>query len=211
MTPAELPASIDGWRDSKAYAEENQWPLLATGDWSWVYNVPNTEIVWRITPFDPAFEVFVKTCLSSPANPHLPDIHGNHTHRMGGATTVMERLDEVERELAESWFADLDRGGTPALEQLRQGISAPELGSDVSLFVGIDRNPANVLRRPSDGELVFTDAFWINGPLLLELVRTAPEKALENYPRSKLAEWAHLPCMDEATTTLILRAIDSVA
>jgi len=206
-----LPGDMSGWREAKGHADGNGWTLLATGDWSWVYEVAGTATVWRITPFDPAFEVFVQTCRDHSGNPHLPSIEANHVHPAGGMTTVIERLEEVDDTTAREWLTDLDAGITPKLGDLREILEQDTARADVPLFEGVDRNPANVLQRRRDGTFVLTDGFWINGPLLLELVKRAPAGALLHYPADSLSEWAHLPCMDEATTALILRAIESVS
>ncbi|NND02737.1 MAG: hypothetical protein HKN91_08120 [Acidimicrobiia bacterium] len=168
----DLPTRFDDWRESKAHAAGNGLARLATGDWSWVYQAPSAATVWRITPFDPAFDAFAKVC-SANRNAHLPNVATHHSHPSGGTTTVLERLEEVEEQAARDWFAEFDAGSTSALVELKRILTDPDIGSEIGLFMGLDRNPANILRRPADGELVFTDAFWVNGPHLLELIKIA--------------------------------------
>jgi len=82
--------------------------------------------------------------------------------------------------------------------------------SDLPLLVGLDLNPANVLRRVATDDLVLTDALWIHGVRLFELVTTEPETPLALYSRYELSAYAHLPCMDDAGRSELLKALESV-
>ncbi len=83
--------------------------------------------------------------------------------------------------------------------------------SDIPLLVGLDLNPANLLRRPASGEIVFTDALWIHGVRLFELVGHSPAEALGLFSRAELEAYAHLPCMDPAATAAILESLSMAA
>ena len=209
MTGAIRWGELRSWRDAQEAVTARSWELLATGDWSWVYREPGADQAVRITPFDPAFGLFAKFCAANAGNLHLPRIDLHASHADGGSTTVMELLQPVTPQAAEAWLELIKTDNTPELARLRHSLDAFDPGDDVPLFAGVDYNPANVMRRVSDGSLVFTDAFWIEGRKLLKLISDRPAAALDHYPRASLSDWAHLPCMDAATTSLILRQLDS--
>lgn len=121
----------------------------------------------------------------------------------------MELLQPVTTDVAAAWLERLKKGDTAELTALRDALDAVDPGSDVPLFAGVDHNPANVLRRERDGRLVFTDAFWIEGRKLLQLISERPSAALALYARASLIDWAHLPCMDAPTTSMILHQLES--
>ncbi len=122
----------------------------------------------------------------------------------------MELLHPVAADAAKTWLDSLDEGATPELAILREGLGNVQIGTETPLFAGLDRNPANVLQRESDGRLVLTDAFWIEGPELLRIITEEPAAALALYPLAGLSNWAHLPCMNSETTSMILQQIESV-
>lgn len=198
---------LPSWRAALTQAQHDGWNIIATGDWSWVHESPNGAKAWRITPFDPAFDAFAKVCLTTD-HPHLPRIEATQQHPGGGSSVIMERLDRISERTARAWLEDFANATKGPLASLRQLLHDRADQSTIPLFVGIDANPANVLVRPSDGVVVFTDAYWINGPHLMTLMRTEPSEALDAYPADVLKNWAHLPCMDEETTAMILRQID---
>lgn len=202
--------AFSSWRAARTHADDSGWDVIATGDWSWVYAAPDRASVWRISPFDPAFDAFAELCLTA-ENPHLPRIEAIHHHRAGGTSTIMERLERLPEAEAGDWLANLASAAEGSVADLRQLLQHHADRSTIPLFAGIDTNPANVLVRPADGVVVFTDAYWVNGPQLLELVKTAPRRAVDAYPARALENWAHLPCMDSATTALILGQIGGVA
>ena len=51
--------------------EENGYQRIAEGDWAYVYQSPESTRVVRITPYDPAYLLFVHTCWMFP-QPNLP-------------------------------------------------------------------------------------------------------------------------------------------
>jgi hypothetical protein len=161
-----------------------------------------------VTPFDPAFLEYTRVARTLAGNPHVVVIDDVVMHPLGGYTVLMERLEPVDSETARQFFADLRTSeNTTAATELLAAIEAHR--SDVPLFAGYDTNPTNVLRRPADGTLVLTDAFWINGPELWRLVTEDPAAAIEVYSPKDLARWAHLPCMNAAATARILAAVSA--
>lgn len=120
----------------------------------------------------------------------------------------MEWLDPVSTIDAETWFESFEQEKEGTEADARRLLEDTAAHIKLPLFAGLDKNPDNVLRRSSDGTLVLTDAFWINGPRLYEMIHTEPQEALALYPADALEQWAHLPCMDEQATASILAAID---
>lgn len=203
-------SDIAGWRAAREWAQGRGWTLTATGDWSWVYKSPDGRLAWRVTPFDPAFGLFARICSAQP-HPLLPKIVASLAHVEGGHSTVMEWLDPAGQAEAERWFATFKSTQVGPEADLRRLLMTAANDTELPLFMGIDDNPANVMRRPGTGGFVLTDAFWINGVLLLEMVHEDPATALSHYTVEELSHWAHLPCMDAEETALILQNIGGAA
>lgn len=185
---------------------------MGEGDWSWVYGRPDEPRVVRLTPFDPAFLLFAAVAGRQPDHLASPRIHDVTTFANSGYAVTMERLEPVPRDAALVWLTAL-MARDPSAEPLMRFVRALELAvaeSDLPLLVGLDLNPANVLRRPDSGDLVLTDALWIHGVRLFELVTTEPATALGLYTRPELTAYAHLPCMDDDGQRALLGALDSV-
>jgi len=199
-------ADTPSWRAALAQAEASGWRVAATGDWSWVYRSPEGDRAWRITPFDPAFRAFIDICLAS-SNRHLPRLEGVHEHAEGGYSVIMEWLDPVPEPSAAKWFDQFEKATDGEIAEARRLLVDAAASIELPLFAGLDKTPANLLRRQSDGAYVFTDAFWIDGRRLFEMIETRPADALALFSADSLEHWAHLPCMDTRGTDLILRAI----
>jgi hypothetical protein len=190
------------WQDALELIDALGYQEIARGDWSWVHSTTHGAEAIRTTPFDPAFLAFLDLCAELSGNPHLPDITAVHRYPEGGYSVVMERLAHVDEDTARKFLEDLSRAepDTPLgrLHDARTGFH-----SELPLFAGVDDNPANVLRR-SDGTLVLTDSFWINGPELYRMVDESPAHAIELYPASALRRWAQIPAFDRAASNLIV-------
>ena len=202
-----IQASSD-WAGARKQAQRNGWELIGTGHWAWVYGLD--EAACRISPFDPAFQYFAEVCARA-EGPHLPRVETVADLPGGGHSVVMERLEQVSEADARAWLEHLrpDAGGE--IGSTRRLLDRAVADADLPLFEGLDLNPNNVMLRRRDGSLVLTDAFWINGPTLFELVTTDLAAALTHYDRSELERWAHIPAMEAATTARILNAIGSVS
>ena len=114
----------------------------------------------------------------------------------------MEWLEPVEPDVGKAFFRNLSDAKDGAMKDLRTAIQAYQ--ASVPMFEGLDANPANVMRRPGDGTLVLTDAFWINGPELFKMIKSNAAGAITLFGRANLVNWAHLPCMDPDETDKIL-------
>lgn len=155
------------YADACLQLEENGYERIAEGDWAYVYTSPDTSRVIRITPYDPAYLLFVYTCWSR-RHANLP-VHSALIRLVGSGYAVeMPRYMPGDETLRAGFIAALQAAMNAeersselaALAQtLRRGL---DLGQQtVPYFGGIDWNPDNVML---DGDTPkFVDGFMQNG------------------------------------------------
>ena len=202
-------ATGDSWVTARERLTASGYLQIAEGDWAWVHARPGAGQAVRVSPFDPAYRLFATVAAEHSQNPAAVGIETVTAHAGGGYSVTMERLDPVASAEATDWLAKLLRR-EPAAQDLLEFVRAIELAvavSEIPLLVGLDLNPANVMRRSTTGSLVLTDALWIHGTKLYELVTEDPSAALRLYSRTDLEAYAHIPCMDERATRTILEAL----
>src|SRR4029077_14492533 len=96
--PADTTAS-----DARCVLERHGWRLIGTGDWSWVLADPSETWAARITPFDPAYRMFVEFCVAAPPIPFLPLIERVLPLARDGYVVAMARLFPASEDAAHSF------------------------------------------------------------------------------------------------------------
>ena len=137
--------------DACARLESNGCTRIAEGDWAYVYEAPDASGVVRITPYDPAYLVFVHTCWAFPHD-NLPTYHAI-IHLAGpGYAVEMPRYVSGDVALREAFLVALQAAmvsegngsGLASLSQiLKRGIAVGQVL--VPYFGGMDWNVENVL------------------------------------------------------------------
>ncbi|HYD46023.1 MAG TPA: hypothetical protein VEA79_12230 [Phenylobacterium sp.] len=186
---AALPAIRQGATAGEACEalREAGWREVGRGDWCWVFADPSDETAARVTPWDRAYRLHVKTCLAHAGNPFLQRIDGMLELAAGGHVVFMERLwppDEAEA-LAfchavrvgndSGWDWTRKPAGpfpeTPALEALR-AILVEELAEGAAtlpFWGGSDVGPKNVMADTA-GQLKLIDPIFVNGWKIVEAI-----------------------------------------
>ncbi|MCB0109590.1 MAG: hypothetical protein KDE53_26895 [Caldilineaceae bacterium] len=158
--------------DAIRHLEANSYQRLAEGDWAYVYQAPHTSRVVRITPYDPAYLLFVQTCWLFPHR-NLPSYYA--LIRLAGSGYAVEmpcytREDSSLREdflaaLEAAMVAESDGSELAFLAQiLKRGIAAGKLL--VPYLFGLDMNLDNVMLEGRTPKLV--DGFGQAGAIITE-------------------------------------------
>ena len=160
----------DAWRR----LAENGYQRIAEGDWAYVYTSPDAWRVIRITPYDPAYLLFVYTCWSCP-HANLP-VHSALIRLAGSGYAVeMPRYTHGDVTLRAGFIAALqaamdapeNRSELAALALTLQ--SGLVLGQQtVPYFGGIDWNLDNVLLAGLTPKVV--DGFMQNGSVITDSI-----------------------------------------
>jgi hypothetical protein len=150
------------------------WNVCGIGDWATVWRSPEGTLVARVSPFEPAYEVFVDLCHRLDGHPLLPRIDFDAPLAGGGRLTVMEFLlpaDPAEAEgVVGRWAAASPDDPISEVRRVAEQLDA-EAARSVPFWGGLDHNPGNVMRNAS-GELKLVDLFYAAG---LEIYRVLLE------------------------------------
>ncbi|WP_166352511.1 hypothetical protein [Phytoactinopolyspora limicola] len=150
------------------------WSVCGLGDWATVWRSPDGTQVARISPFEPAYGVFVALCHGLDGNPMLPRIDLDVALGGGGRLTVMEFLLPVSAEeagaVAQRWT---DASPGDPITQVRHEAERldAEAATSVPFWGGLDHNPNNVMKNVH-GEFKLVDLFYAAG---LEIYRVLLE------------------------------------
>ncbi|NDL59075.1 hypothetical protein [Phytoactinopolyspora mesophila] len=159
------------------------WNVCGVGDWATVWRSPDGAQVGRVSPFEPAYEVFVNLCRRLPGHPLLPRVDVDMPLEGGGRLTVMEFLllaDSTEADLVyQRWAAASP--GDPITEVRRQAerLNA-EAATSIPFWGGLDHNPHNVMKDLS-GAVKLVDLFYAEGKEIYRVLREDPAKIAECF------------------------------
>jgi hypothetical protein len=171
------------WRDVAGRLLGTGWNVCGMGDWATVWRSPDGAQVARVSPFEPAYEVFVDLCRCLEGHPLLPGIDVDVPLEGGGRLTVMEFLlpvDSIEADVvARRWAAAAP--GDPITEVRREAerLNA-EAGMSIPFWGGLDSNPRNVMKDLS-GEVKLVDLFYAEGKEIYRVLREDPAKIADSF------------------------------
>lgn len=158
--------------DAIRHLEANSYQRLAEGDWAYVYQAPNPSRVVRITPYDPAYLLFMRTCWMFPHR-NLPSYCALIRLAGSGYAVEMPCYAPGDRSLRADFLAALEAAMVAESDQselaflaqiLKRGIAAGKLL--VPYFFGLDTNIDNVMlagRTP-----ILVDGFGQAGAIITE-------------------------------------------
>jgi hypothetical protein len=215
-----IPADASANEACRAF-ERAGWHLLATGDWSWVFADPSQAQAVRITPFDPAYRMFVDFCRAGPANPFLPQIESVLSLQHEGYVVAMARLFPADDRAAQSFcralgianesgyappqgasLADPDGNIADLRERLTSLLAAG--AQRFTLWGGSDIRPGNILV-DGVGQLKLIDPVFVRGKAIVEAITTGKREALRDFSRQQLEDFLTIPVFAPGAETDALR------
>jgi hypothetical protein len=159
------------------------WNVCGIGDWATVWRSPDGTQVARVSPFEPAYEVFVRLCRGLEGHPLLPRIDFDAPLGGGGRLTVLEFLLPVDRAEAdavvERWTAALPDDPITEVRRQAEQLDA-EAATSIPFWGGLDHNPGNVMKNAS-GELKLVDLFYAAGLEIYRVLLENPTKIAEAF------------------------------
>ncbi|MDR7382280.1 hypothetical protein [Promicromonospora iranensis] len=159
------------------------WNVCGTGDWATVWRSPEGTLVARVSPFEPAYGIFVDLCRRLEGHPLLPRIAFDAALAGGGRLTVMEFLlaaDPAEAEgVVERWVAASPDDPISEVRRVAEQLDA-EAATSVPFWGGLDHNPGNVMKNAA-GELKLVDLFYAAGLEIYRVLLEDPAKVAEAF------------------------------
>lgn len=160
------------------------WNVCGVGDWATVWRSPDGELAARVSPFEPAYGVFVRLCRALPGNPLLPRIELDSPLEGGGRLTVMEFLAPTEYDRAAAVWQRWDKAEpedpVTAVRSEAERLNA-EAAEAIPYWGGLDRNLNNVMVTPA-GEPRLVDLFYVDGLVIYAELLKAPAEVLASFP-----------------------------
>ncbi|MFG3340250.1 hypothetical protein [Glycomyces sp. NPDC048151] len=200
-------------REAAGWLLADGWNVCGAGDWATVWRSPDGGLAARVSPFEPAYEVFVRLCRALPGNPLLPRVELDSPLEGGGRITVMEFLTPAGGDrAAEVWRRwDAAEPGDPvaAVRAEAERLHA-EAAEAVPYWGGLDRNPGNVMATPS-GETRLVDLFYAEGLVIYGELLKDPDRVLASFPPERRRYLAEIGAVVRQSTSEEIAALRKVA
>lgn len=187
------------------------WNVCGIGDWATVWRSPDGTRVARVSPFEPAYEVFVELCRRLEGHALLPRVDVDVPLRGGGRLTVLEFLqpaDAAEADgVVERWDAARPDDPVSEVRRVAEQLDARAAAS-VPFWGGLDHNPGNVMKNAS-GELKLVDLYYAQGLEIYRVLLEDPAKIAEAFApdrREYILDIAALARMSSPDELAALRA-----
>lgn len=163
------------------------WNVCGIGDWATVWRSPDGTQVARVSPFEPAYGVFVELCRRLEGHPLLPRIDFDAPLSGGGRLTVLEFLLSVGSAEAdgvvERWAAAMPDDPISQVRRKAEQLDA-EAAASIPFWGGLDHNPGNVMKDVS-GEPKLVDLFYAAGLETYRVLLEDPAKIAEAFPADR--------------------------
>ncbi|WP_205323816.1 hypothetical protein [Glycomyces sp. YM15] len=174
-------------REAAGWLLADGWNVCGVGDWATVWRSPDGALAARISPFEPAYAVFVRLCRALPGNPLLPRIELDSPLEGGGRITVLEFLTPADADQASAVWKRWDEAAAddPVVAVRREAeLLDREAAEAIPHWAGLDRNPRNVMSTPA-GELRLVDLFYADGLAIYAGLLEDPAKILAGFPAER--------------------------
>ncbi|HLU28910.1 MAG TPA: hypothetical protein VKZ65_10765 [Glycomyces sp.] len=174
-------------REAAARLASDGWNVCGIGDWATVWRSADGRLAARISPFEPAYEVFVALCRNLEGHPMLPRIDFDAPLDGGGRLTVMEFLRSAAPADAEAakrrWDEAAPGDPVTAVRREAERLDA-EATTAIPYWGGLDHNPRNIMTGV-EGGLKFVDLFYVDGLELYAALRDDPRAVAERLPAER--------------------------
>jgi hypothetical protein len=181
-------------REAAGWLLADGWNVCGVGDWATVWRSPDGELAARVSPFEPAYEVFARLCRALAGNPLLPRVELDAPLEGGGRLTVMEFLAPTEagrtKEMWRRWDAAAPDDPATAVRREAERLDA-EAAETVPYWGGLDRNPGNVMAAP-DGSVKLVDLFYANGKRIYAELLEDPAAVAARFPLEQRRHMAEI-------------------
>ena len=197
--PHRLPTVLAGLdadathRDAETLLRGAGWAPCGAGDWAIALAAPDTDVVARISPFDPIGPYTARLYREAATTGLVPRLLHHRRLHGGGDLQVMERLAPVPETIAAEFLSRLARDDTDLVELARVvGRVHEDALRDLPWCGPLDTNPSNVMRAP-DGRLVLIDPYYADGPNLYETAESDPDRFVTTIPEHQRRFLTEIP------------------
>ncbi|MDA1358274.1 hypothetical protein O1R50_01465 [Glycomyces luteolus] len=200
-------------REAAGWLLADGWNVCGVGDWATVWRSPDGELAARVSPFEPAYAVFVSLCRSLPGNPLLPRIELDSPLEGGGRLSVMEFLAPSDADQAASVWKRWDEpeADDPVIAVRREAERLnKEAAQAIPYWGGLDRNPSNVMATPA-GEPRLVDLFYADGLAIYPDLLADPAKVLASFPAELRRYMAEIGAVTRLSSPTEIAAIRTAA
>ncbi|MFD2797025.1 hypothetical protein ACFS27_25940 [Promicromonospora vindobonensis] len=189
------------------------WNVCGLGDWATVWRSPDGTQVARVSPFEPAYEVFVNLCRGLEGHPLLPRIDFDAPLPGGGRLTVMEFLLPVDPAVAdgvvERWAAGQPDDPISEVRRRAEQLDA-EAATSIPFWGGLDHNPGNVMKNAS-GEIKLVDLFYAAGLEIYRVLLEDPAKIAEAFAADRRQDLCDIAAVARSSAPDELAALRAAA
>jgi hypothetical protein len=200
-------------REAAGWLLADGWNVCGVGDWATVWRSPDGELAARVSPFEPAYEVFVHLCRALPGSPLLPRIELDSPLEGGGRITVMEFLTPIEYDQAAAIWMRWDEAGADdpitAVRTEAERLNA-EAAETIPFWGSLDRNPANVMAAAA-GDARLVDLFYAEGKRIYAELLENPAPVLASFPPERRKYMAEIGAVVRLSPPGELAQIEALA
>ncbi|MEJ7833451.1 MAG: hypothetical protein WKF79_11085 [Nocardioides sp.] len=188
------------------------WAHVGSGDLAIAFADPTDTWCVRLTPFDPAYQLFADDVLAGPPNRWLPRMVEILSLAGEGYAIVMERLWSADQASAQGFcdalglpspnddevasaidFADATDPDFVALRRRIEGVLARGASRYPRLWGGSDVRAGNVMA-DAVGALKLVDPAFLAGRMISDALRAGQPGPLAELTRAQLEAFLTLPC-----------------
>lgn len=200
-------------REAAGWLLADGWNVCGVGDWATVWRSPDGGWAARVSPFEPAYAVFVRLCRALPDHPLLPRIELDAPLEGGGRLTVMEHLAPTDQERAAAVWKRWDEADpedpVAAVRAAAERLDA-EAAEAVPYWGGLDRNPHNVMATAA-GELRLVDLFYAEGLVIYGELLKDPAAVRARFPAERRRYMAEIGAVVRMSPPEELAALKAAA
>jgi hypothetical protein len=179
----------------------NDWHYLCEGDWAWIYLAPDSGTIARLCTFDPAYRLYLDSCLAHPYEVHLPTIQLLHDMPHGSYVTIMECYTPYGDPENATQLCQLltDHNSIELPEHLRQLKSIlsslhSKAARELFQFGKFDLRPDHIMLNKR-GEFVVVDPIFVDGRKLLKSMQSDLSSVLVHYSVEELLNFLKIAAM----------------